>query len=320
MQCKMQSAECKMQDDDPQTAQEAARPNPLLEQFVAHLSVERGLSGNTLDAYRRDLTRYLRFLEETGTNDVKRAREADVSALVRTLDEAGLEPASISRNLSAVKTFHRFLASEGLMTEDPAERVIPPRLRRGLPAVLNIFEVERLLEQPDLTTSLGIRDRAMLEALYALGLRVSELVALRMPDLLLDAEIVRVIGKGDKERVVPIGAEATEHILYYLRNVRPELAKPHSGDALFLNWRGGKLSRMAVWKMLKGYAARAGIQKEVSPHTLRHSFATHLLEGGADLRAVQEMLGHADISTTQIYTHLDREYLKEVHRTFHPRG
>ncbi len=309
-----------MQDDDPQTAQEAARPNPLLEQFVAHLSVERGLSGNTLDAYRRDLTRYLRFLEETGTNDVKRAREADVSALVRTLDEAGLEPASISRNLSAVKTFHRFLASEGLMTEDPAERVIPPRLRRGLPAVLNIFEVERLLEQPDLTTSLGIRDRAMLEALYALGLRVSELVALRMPDLLLDAEIVRVIGKGDKERVVPIGAEATEHILYYLRNVRPELAKPHSGDALFLNWRGGKLSRMAVWKMLKGYAARAGIQKEVSPHTLRHSFATHLLEGGADLRAVQEMLGHADISTTQIYTHLDREYLKEVHRTFHPRG
>lgn len=309
-----------MQNDDPQTDQASSRPNPLLEQFVAHLSVERGLSGNTLDAYRRDLTRYLRFLEEAGTDDVRRAREADVSALVRALDGAGLDPASISRNLSAVKTFHRFLSAEGLVEEDPAERVVPPRLRRGLPAVLNIFEVERLLEQPDLTTPLGVRDRAMLEALYALGLRVSELISLRMADLLLDAEIVRVIGKGDKERVVPIGAEATEHILYYLRNVRPALAKPHSGDVLFLNWRGGKLTRMAVWKMLKACARRAGIQKDVSPHTLRHSFATHLLEGGADLRAVQEMLGHADIATTQIYTHLDREYLKEVHRTFHPRG
>jgi integrase/recombinase XerD len=160
----------------------------------------------------------------------------------------------------------------------------------------------------------------MLEGLYALGVRVSELIALRLSDLFLDAEIVRVIGKGDKERVVPIGAEATEHVMYYLRNVRPQLAKPHSGDLVFLNWRGGKLSRMGVWKMLKGYVRDAEILKDVSPHTLRHSFATHLLEGGADLRAVQEMLGHADISTTQIYTHLDREYLKEVHRTFHPRG
>jgi integrase/recombinase XerD len=309
-----------MQTDDSRAGHSAAPPHPLLEQFVAHLAVERGLSGNTLDAYRRDLARYMRFLEASGAEDVRRARQVDVSAFVRALDEAGLEPASISRNLSAVKTFHRFLSAEGVAEGDPAERVVPPRLRRGLPAVLNIFEVERLLEQPNLTTPLGVRDRAMLEALYALGLRVSELTALRTPDLLLDAEIVRVIGKGDKERVVPIGAEATEHILYYLRNVRTELAKPHSGDVLFLNWRGGKLTRMAVWKMLKACALRAGIQKEVSPHTLRHSFATHLLEGGADLRAVQEMLGHADISTTQIYTHLDREYLKEVHRTFHPRG
>jgi integrase/recombinase XerD len=298
----------------------AERPNPLLEQFITHLSVERGLSGNTVDAYRRDLTRYLRFLGASGAGDVKEARETHVTALVRALGEVGLEPASISRNLSAVKTFHRFLALEGFSAGDPAEQVIPPRMRRGLPAVLNIFEVERLLEQPDLTTPLGVRDRAMLEALYALGVRVSELISLRVPDLLLDAEIVRVIGKGDKERVIPIGAEATEHVLYYLRNVRSQLARPRSGDVLFLNWRGGKLTRMAVWKMLKEYVRSAGIQKAVSPHTFRHSFATHLLEGGADLRAVQEMLGHADISTTQIYTHLDREYLKEVHRTFHPRG
>jgi integrase/recombinase XerD len=309
-----------MQSDDSQTAQEAARAHPLLEQFVTHLSVERGLSGNTVDAYRRDLTRYLRFLEGAGVGDVRQAREADVSALVRALDGVGLEPASIARGLSAVKTFHRFLAAEGLAAGDPAERVIPPRMRRGLPAVLNIFEVERLLEQPDLTAPLGVRDRAMIETLYALGVRVSELIALRTPDLLLDAEVVRVVGKGDKERVVPVGAEAMEHVLYYLRNVRPQLAKPHSGDVVFLNWRGRRLTRMAVWKMLKGYARKAEILKDVSPHTLRHSFATHLLEGGADLRAVQEMLGHADISTTQIYTHLDREYLKEVHRTFHPRG
>lgn len=296
------------------------RQDPLLGQFVAHLAVERGLSGNTLDAYRRDLMRYLQFLKEAGKGDPRQAVEADVSALVRVLADTGLEPSSISRNLSAIKTFHRFLASEGLTEGDPAERVVPPRHRRGLPAVLNIFEVERLLEQPDLTTPLGVRDRAMLEMLYALGIRVSELVSVRISDLLLDAEIVRVIGKGDKERVVPIGAEATEHVLYYQRNTRPGLAKPHSGDALFLNWRGGKLTRMAVWRMLRACALRAGIQKDVSPHTLRHSFATHLLEGGADLRAVQEMLGHVDISTTQIYTHLDREYLKEVHRTFHPRG
>ncbi len=309
-----------MPSDDLQAAQEAARAHPLLEQFITHLSVERGLSGNTVDAYRRDLARYLRFLGEAGVGDVRQAREADVSALVRALDGVGLEPASIARGLSAVKTFHRFLASEGLAAGDPAERVIPPRMRRGLPAVLNIFEVERLLEQPDLTTPLGVRDRAMLETLYALGVRVSELIALRTSDLLLDAEVVRVIGKGDKERVVPVGAEAMEHVLYYLRNVRPQLVKPHSGDVVFLNWRGRRLTRMAVWKMLKGYTRKAEIQKDVSPHTLRHSFATHLLEGGADLRAVQEMLGHADISTTQIYTHLDREYLKEVHRTFHPRG
>ncbi|MSS72572.1 MAG: site-specific tyrosine recombinase XerD [Candidatus Latescibacteria bacterium] len=309
-----------MQNDDLQTSQETSRPYPLLEQFITHLSVERGLSGNTVDAYRRDLMRYLRFLGETGVEDARQAREAHVSALVRALDGVGLEPASIARNLSAVKTFHRFLSAEGLAGGDPAEHVIPPRMRRALPAVLNIFEVERLLEQPDLTRPLGIRDRAMMEGLYALGVRVSELIALRLSDLFLDAEIVRVIGKGDKERVVPIGAEAMEHVTYYLRNVRPQLVKPHSGDLVFLNWRGRKLSRMAVWKMLKGYVRDAEIQKDVSPHTLRHSFATHLLEGGADLRAVQEMLGHADISTTQIYTHLDREYLKEVHRTFHPRG
>ena len=296
------------------------RSSEALEQFVAHIAVERGLSKNTLEAYRRDLLRYVQFLEESGIEDAARADQSHVSAFVRSLDGIGLERTSIARNLSAMKVFHRFLASEGLSEQDPTRNVHPPRTRRGLPVVLNIFEVERILEQPDLSTPLGIRDRAMMEMLYAVGIRVSELVEMGCSDLMFDAGIVRVVGKGNKERVVPIGAEAAEFAIVHLREVRPSLARPFSGDVLFLNWRGRRLSRMAVWKMIKRYTKGAGIRKRVSPHTLRHSFATHLLEGGADLRAVQEMLGHADIATTQIYTHLDREYLKEVHRTYHPRG
>ena len=297
-------------------------PAPLfsyLEQFAAHLGVERGLSKNTVEAYRRDVGRYLRFLADSGVCE-RSCAEGHVSGYVRSLDCAGLEATSIARNLSAVKMYHRFLVGEGISQSEPSEGVSPPKTRRGLPSVLNIFEVERLLEQPDLGEPLGIRDRALMETLYAVGVRASEAITLRCGDLLLDSEIVRVIGKGNKERVVPIGATAAEYVILYLREVRPRLVKPQSEDVLYLNWRGRNLTRMGVWKMLKRYSRQAGIQKAVSPHTLRHSFATHLLEGGADLRAVQEMLGHADISTTQIYTHLDREYRKEVHRTYHPRG
>ena len=236
------------------------------------------------------------------------------------LSEMGLEASSVARNLTAVRMFHRFLLGEGLARRDPTEHLKPPKLGRKLPSVLNIYEVERLMLAPDVETPLGLRDRALIEMLYGAGLRVSELIGLSQVDLLFDVEVVRVLGKGGRERVVPIGSEGIEWVTAYLHAVRPELAKSHTGVEVFLNFRGGPLSRMGVWKVLRQYVVLAGLEKKVSPHTLRHSFATHLLEGGADLRAVQEMLGHADISTTQIYTHVDREYLKEVHRTFHPRA
>ena len=226
----------------------------------------------------------------------------------------------MARNLTAVRVFHRFLQTEGITGGDPTEHLKPPRLGRKLPTVLNVFEVERLMAEPNTETALGIRDRAMLEVLYGAGLRVSELTDLVRSNLLFELEVVRVVGKGSRERVVPIGSEAEAWTSRYLDEARAQLASLKSGDTVFLNWRGGRLSRMGVWKLLKRHARQAGIEKDVSPHTLRHSFATHLLEGGADLRAVQEMLGHADISTTQIYTHVDREYLREVHRTFHPRA
>ncbi|RKY67620.1 MAG: site-specific tyrosine recombinase XerD [Candidatus Latescibacterota bacterium] len=288
--------------------------------FLNYIAVERGLSGNTVAAYQRDVLRYLSFLKDRGIGDPGEACQAEVTALIRLLHELGLQGSSVARNLSAIKMFHRFLVGEQLARQDPTAFLTPPKPPGRLPSVLNVFEVERILEQPDLTSPLGIRDKAMLEFLYATGVRVSELIAITQPQLLFDAGMVRIFGKGSKERIVPIGSKATEAVKRYRSEVRPQLAKPHSRDALFLNWRGRPLSRMGVWKILRGYAEKAGLERHVSPHTFRHSFATHLLEGGADLRVVQEMLGHSDIGTTQIYTHVDREYLRDVVRTFHPRG
>ncbi len=291
-----------------------------LQRFLDSVTLERGLSDNTASAYERDLNRYLTLLTDLGIDAPDEISQAEVSALLNLLSEMGLEASSVARNLTAVRMFHRFLMGEGLAHRDPTEHVKPPKLGRKLPSVLNIYEVERLMLAPDVETPLGLRDRALIEMLYGAGLRVSELIGLSQVDLLFDVEVIRVLGKGGRERVVPIGSEGIAWVSEYLDAVRPGLAKPHTGSEVFLNFRGGMLSRMGVWKVLRQYVVMAGLEKKVSPHTLRHSFATHLLEGGADLRAVQEMLGHADISTTQIYTHVDREYLKEVHRTFHPRA
>lgn len=290
-----------------------------LTEFINYLIIERGLSANTISAYENDLKRYVKFLADRHRNPVE-AKQEDVVALFYALREVGLAPTSIARNFSTVRTFYKFLRGEGLTKTDPTEYLDAPKLWKKLPTVLDQHEVERLIEQPDSATDLGLRDRAMLELMYACGLRISELIALRLPNILLDQHCLRVFGKGGKERVVPVGRSAIDCLKQYQTRVRPKLDKGRGEDFMFLNWRGKSLSRMGFWKILQKYVKESGISKRVSPHTLRHSFATHLLEGGADLRAVQEMLGHTDISTTQIYTHIDREYLKEVHRTFHPRG
>jgi integrase/recombinase XerD len=288
--------------------------------FLDYVRLERGLSDNSIDAYERDLVRYLSLLEDRGITSVGSITPRDVSDYIRILDDLGLAPSSVARSLTAVRVFHKFLVSEGILQGNPTENQRPPKVGRKLPEVLNVEEMAVLLDQPDLETSLGIRDRAMLEMMYGAGLRVSEAIDLKPNQLIFDIDVVRVFGKGSKERLVPIGGQAQAWVRKYLDGARPDLAKPGSPSNVFLNFRGGCLSRMGVYKILRKYVTAAGIGKSVSPHTMRHSFATHLLEGGADLRAVQEMLGHADISTTQIYTHIDREYLKEVHRTFHPRA
>ena len=296
------------------------RAERILREFIHYLQVERRLSPATIDAYRRDIHRYLHFLTSRGYACQEAVESKVVTAHLLSLRRRGLSPSSVARNFSAIRSFHIFLVSEGLTRTDSTEHLRAPRLWKRLPSILHPSEVERLLQQPDLSQPAGVRDRAMLEMMYASGLRVSELLALKTSNLLLEVNFIRVLGKGMRERIVPVGREAVKWLKRYLQEVRPGLSGAASGDVIFLNMRGKQLSRMGFWKILKKYVEMADLKKTVSPHTLRHSFATHLLEGGADLRAVQEMLGHADISTTQIYTHVDREYLKEVHRTFHPRG
>ncbi len=292
-----------------------------LRAYVHFLQLEKNASQNTIASYTTDLRRYLDFLEGRGITSPERVKRSDISAFLRMLSDIGLSARSVSRNLSSIKMFHKFLLRDGLVSVDPAETFDAPRLSRGLPDVLSLEEIEAILTQPDSSSPRGMRDRAILETLYATGMRVSELTTLARASVSWGDGIVRVMGKGSKERLVPIGKSALEWIRRYLREGRHKLAKRDAGrDALFLNARGGPMSRMAVWNIVRSNAKKSGVRKEVHPHTFRHSFATHLLERGADLRAVQEMLGHADISTTQIYTHVDREYLKEVHRTFHPRG
>ena len=284
-----------------------------LDRFVAYLRIERGLSTNTLGSYRHDIELYLEHLGPTSVID---ARPAEVSNFLRFLYARGLKPRSAARALAAVRGFYRFLLLEKAMTQNPTAIIETPRAFAALPHFLSTEDVDRLLASPDDSDPIGIRDRAMIEVLYATGLRASELVGLRVDGVNLDGGFVRCMGKGSKERVVPLGASACTAVRAYLRSARSK----HSSEILFLTSRGAPLSRMEFWKILKTYAAKAGIHKSISPHVLRHSFATHLLERGADLRAVQLMLGHAEISTTQIYTHVIRERLKQIYKTFHPRA
>jgi integrase/recombinase XerD len=290
------------------------------EQFQDYLTFERGLSDRTLSAYRRDLARWAAHLVERGVEAPSQVTPEALRQWVFALKDAGLAPSSIRRAQSAVRTYFAFLIAEGAVDVDPTERLESPRMGRRLPDVLSREEVEALLDATDPDASLHWRDRAILELLYASGMRVSELVGLPLSALDLEEGFLTVFGKGSKERLVPVGEPALRAVRRYLADVRPKLDKGGGQGRVFLNARGAPLSRTSVWTLVKESARRAGITKKVSPHTLRHTFATHLLEGGADLAAVQELLGHADISTTQIYTHVDREYLRDVHRRFHPRA
>jgi len=284
-----------------------------LEQFLVYLRIERGLSTNTLGAYRRDIALYL---EHLGSTAVTSARPSDVSDFLRFLYSRGLKPRSAARALAAVRGLYRFLLLEKAMNQNPTAVVETPRAVAKLPHFLSTDDVDRLLATPDLTEPVGLRDRAMLEVLYATGLRVSELVGMRVDGVNLEGGFLRCLGKGSKERVVPLGASACNAVRAYLQSARGS----SPSETLFLTSRGAPLDRVEFWRILKGYAAKAGIRKNISPHVLRHSFATHLLERGADLRAVQMMLGHAEISTTQIYTHVIRERLKQIYKSFHPRA
>jgi integrase/recombinase XerD len=291
-----------------------------LEQFSDFINLERGVSARTDEAYGRDIVRFAQYCRVRGA-----IAPTDVSAkLVREyvyhLKDLGLAASSIRRNISAVRTYFKFLVGEGHVVRDPSDRLETPKRWRTLPDVLSVEEVERLLAAPSIEEPMVFRDRAMLELAYGAGLRVSEWITLGVRDVMFDDMLVRVFGKGGKERLVPIGRNAIGAVALYLRELRPRLERGEGQGILFLNARGEPMTRMGAWKILRRHVTTAGLAKRVTPHTLRHSFATHLLENGADLRAVQEMLGHADISTTQIYTHVDREYLRTVHRKFHPRG
>jgi integrase/recombinase XerD len=292
-------------------------------EYLGHLSVERGYSRHTIAAYGRDLGDYTQFLVQRGVTDVTTATRDDVTAFIAALWDRGLAPSTVERRVAAIKGLHKFLVREGVTENHPTARLPLPKVPERLPEVISIDDVDRLLSQAFPDSPAGLRDRAMLETLYGCGLRVSELTGLELTGVDLNAGYIRVFGKGGKERIVPIAGMATHALDAYLKHGRPYL-RPKSSvrgvdtSAVFVNARGGRLSRQGVFGIVKAYGARVGL--EMHPHTLRHSFATHLLEGGADLRALQEMLGHADISTTQVYTHVDRRHIREEYLTTHPRA
>ena len=288
--------------------------------FLTHIRVEKGLSANTVSAYRRDLMKFSDFAQKRKLS-LEAVRSDDLMDFLAGLYRQRLESKSVARHLVSLRNFFRFAQTQELIPADPSVNLESPKIRRSLPGYLRLEEVERLLAQPDGKTPFGMRDRAMLEVLYSAGLRVSELIGLRVSDLDTKVGCVRCIGKGDKERIVPIGKKALGMAERYLREARPKLLGKATGSpTLFVNRRGGALSRVGVWKILSSYGRRAGLRVALTPHMLRHSFATHLLERGADLRSVQLMLGHADISTTQIYTHVVEERLKQIYKAHHPRA
>lgn len=276
------------------------------------------MSPNTVESYARDLASLGAFAEKRGTS-VDALERRDLEAFVRHLISSGLSPRSVARTVACVRGFYRFLALDGTIERSPADDLQPPRAWPALPKYLTLEEVDRLLEQPDPSTPRGLRDKALIEVLYATGLRVSELISLKPGDLNLDDGYLTCVGKGDKERIVPLGHQAADWVRRYMRDGRPTLARKQKSARLFVNARGGPLSRVGFWKVLKEYGLKAGISRDISPHVLRHSFATHLLDRGADLRMIQVMLGHADLSTTQIYTHVLEARLRTVYDQFHPR-
>ncbi|MEC2056792.1 site-specific tyrosine recombinase XerD [Peribacillus psychrosaccharolyticus] len=289
--------------------------------FIHFLTVEKGLAKNTLISYERDLKSYLAYMKNVEQlNTWNEVRRASIIQFLARLKDQGKSPKTLARHIASLRSFHQFLIREKITEQDPTIHIESPKQERSLPKVLSMEEVEALLEAPKLTNEFGYRDKAMLELLYATGMRVSELINLDMSDIHATMGFVRCIGKGNKERIIPIGHTALESIEEYLLNGRVKLQSEHKTDSLFLNHHGNRLTRQGFWKILKKLSKDARIEKELTPHTLRHSFATHLLTNGADLRAVQEMLGHADISTTQIYTHVTNVRLKDVYKKFHPRA
>jgi len=290
-----------------------------VDQFIDYLSLERGLSKNTLVSYSRDLNVFEDFIDRRGITSFGAVTKNDICDFMLFRKDKGLSPSSIARSLVAVKVFFRFMVRENHLAKDPASAIETPRLWKHLPEALDINEVERLLAAPNLKTWKGIRDKACLEIMYATGFRASEVVGLNMADVNFELGIIKCLGKGSKERLVPLGRGARTALERYINKVRPTLMKAGEEKGLILTRLGGKMTRQMLWKIITSCAKKARIKKRIKPHTLRHSFATHLLERGADLRIVQEMLGHSNISTTQIYTHINKERLKSIHRKFHPR-
>lgn len=311
----------------------AKEKNPLWDpvvEYLSHLQFERRLSENTISAYKHDLIRYTAFLNnDLDINNVAHISHDHIENFIKSLNDIpgakknrGInKSSSIHRLFSTIRGFHQYLYQFGKTKENPSQLLTPPRLSRKIPVTLQVEQINSIIHSVDMDKKYALRDKALLSLLYASGLRVSELIELKLKNLIITDGVIRVLGKGKKERIVPVGKLALSQIQNYLSELRPELsAKGKSQGILFLNSRGKKLTRMSIWNILQVNTIKAGINKKVSPHILRHSFATHLLEGGADLRAVQEMLGHSDITTTQIYTNIDKTYLKEIHKQYHPRG
>lgn len=300
--------------------------NLNLKLFNNFLRLEKTLSENSIRSYNFDLTKLFEYLEFKGIEKVSKISDSDLKKFIQLQskslkkDDEVISDKTISRYISSFKSFFKFLESENIINSNPADLIESPKLKRNLPEVLSVDEINKILDSVDLSEKAGIRDRAILETMYACGLRVSELINLETNRIEFEEKLITVTGKGSKERIIPIGKYALNYIEKYINELRNFIKKEKSSNFLFLNLRGGKLSRMAIWNVVSKYAHKAGIEKEIHPHTLRHSFATHLLEGGADIRIIQELLGHSDISTTQIYTHLDTTYLQEIHKTFHPRA
>jgi len=291
----------------------------LIDSFLDYLSVERGLANNTIISYREDLNSYMDFLAGCHIEALSKINKNDITDFMMRQKDRGIASNSIARRLAAIRMFHRFLTRERILKADPTSLIDSPKLWKKIPDALSLNEVEALIAQPNIRLTQGIRDKAILETLYATGMRVSEAVNLRLDGVNLDIGFLRCIGKGNKERVIPLGQKAILSIKRYLESARPKLLGKKQSEFLFISRLGKKISRQSFWKLVKKYAKGAAIKKPIRPHILRHSFATHLLERGADLRSVQEMLGHSNISTTQIYTHINKDRLKTIHKTFHPR-